>query len=69
MDQKIKTQIIRSFVLGIICIIALIIGLLSQKFLGKDNELEQISEKVIDSITGLEIDLSNGSSKENMPSL
>lgn len=47
----------------IIIILAVIIGLGSVYFLGNDNPVEEISEKVIEEETGVNIDLTPNSSE------
>jgi len=47
----------------IIIILAIIIGLGSTYFLGDDNPVEEVSEKVIQEETGVNIDLTPNSSE------
>ena len=46
---------------GIIVVVALTVGYISKKYLGDDNIVEEVAEKVIDSETGIDIDLSPSS--------
>lgn len=50
-------------IVGIILVIAAIIGVASYQFLGSDNPVEEASEAVIKQETGVDIDLSPGSSE------
>ena len=40
------------------CALLIMIGIVSTYFLGNDNEVEEICEKGIDSISGIKVDLS-----------
>ncbi len=55
------------WILGILLII--IIGSLSQYFLGKDNRLEEAIEDLIENQTGLDMDLSKGEETWKSPFL
>lgn len=45
-------------VIGIVVGVALVVGFVSQFFLGADNPVEEIAEKVIEEETGETVDLS-----------
>ena len=46
------------FWIVVVCIIATTIGIISIKYLGNDNPIEEAAEQIIESETGLDIDLS-----------
>ena len=52
-----------ALVVGIL-VVALIAGYASSKFLGEDNAIEEAAEEVIESQTGMDIDLSRNSTEK-----
>ena len=50
-------------VVGIL-VVALVAGYASSRFLGEDNPIEETAEEVIESQTGMDIDLSPGSEEK-----
>jgi hypothetical protein len=52
-----------ALVIGIL-VVALVAGYASSHFLGEDNPVEEAAEEVIESQTGMDIDLSPGSEEK-----
>lgn len=49
--------LIENFIFAFILFMIVVIGYISTFFLSYDNDVEQFSEKVVESITGVQIDL------------
>lgn len=45
-------------IIGIVVGLAIVVGVVSQFFMGPDNPIEEIAEKIIESETGEKVDLS-----------
>ncbi len=50
-----------SFLIVIIIVSVAVVGYISTKFLGDDNPVEEIAEEVIESQTGVDVDLTPNS--------